>query len=59
MRETSGEAAARLAGGESQIETRRSWTGGLYHDLNANLKLVAEYTHASSDWLGGQSLSAT
>jgi hypothetical protein len=56
-RETTGEEAARLGGAESQVEMRRSWTGGVYHDLNKNLKLVAEGTRASTKWFGGQGQS--
>jgi hypothetical protein len=55
MDETAAEEAIRTAGGVSALETRRSWTGGVYHDLNKHLKVVGEYTRASSDWFGGQS----
>jgi hypothetical protein len=52
--ETASEAAARLAGGPAALEARRSWTGGLYHDVNKHLKVVAEYTRATSEWVTGQ-----
>jgi hypothetical protein len=56
MVETAAEAAARAAPGAlSGLESRKSVTAGAYHDLNANLKIVAEYTHAMADWFGGQS----
>jgi hypothetical protein len=55
MQETDGEKAARLGGGPSALRTRSSWTGGVYHDIAKNLKVVAEYTHATSEWHGGQS----
>ncbi len=54
MRETDAEEAARQGGGDSALRVRSSWTGGVYHDLNKNLKVVAEFTHASSEWHGGQ-----
>lgn len=57
VRETPGEAAVRQAGGASELEARRSWTAGVYQDLGKSLKLVAEYTHASSEWFSGQSQS--
>ena len=33
-------------------------TGGAYHDVNKNLKLVAEYTRSMSNWFGGRSQAA-
>lgn len=54
MDETASEAAVRAAGGPSALEARRSWTGGVYHDVNGHLKVVAEYTRAMSDWVAGQ-----
>ncbi len=54
MRETDAEKAARLAGGSSALRARSSWTGGVYHDVNKHLKVVAEFTHATSEWHGGQ-----
>jgi hypothetical protein len=55
MDETAQDAADRAAGGLAGLQRRKSWTGGVYHDLNANLKIVAEYTHAMADWFSGQS----
>jgi hypothetical protein len=52
--ETAGEAATRLAGGPAVLDARRSWTGGVYHDVNKHLKVVAEYTRATSEWVAGQ-----
>ncbi len=56
--ETSSEGAARLGGAPSVLASRKSMTGGVYHDLNKNLKVVAEYTHAMAGWFGGQSQAA-
>jgi hypothetical protein len=56
--ETRSETAARAAGQDSTLSARKSITGGLYHDLTKNVKLVAEYTHAMADWHGGQSQSS-
>jgi len=56
--ETSSEGAARLGGAPSVLASRKSVTGGVYHDLNKNLKVVAEYTHAMAGWFGGQSQAA-
>jgi hypothetical protein len=54
--ETASESAARVAGtAKPTLASRRSVTGGLYHDLNKNLKVVAEYTHAMAGWVTGQS----
>jgi hypothetical protein len=39
--------------GTSQVDTRRSITGAVYHDVNAALKLVAEYTWSQTKWFGG------
>jgi hypothetical protein len=58
MAETDGEAAARQSGGEAALRARRSFTGGVYHDLSKNLKVVAEYTHASSRWFGSKTQDA-
>lgn len=57
MRETDAEKAARVGGGASALRARSSWTGGVYHDLAKSLKVVVEYTHATSEWHGGQSQS--
>jgi Gram-negative porin len=57
MDETAAERAARQAGGPSDVERRSSWSGGVYHDVNKNLKVVAEYTRASSKWFAGQDQS--
>ena len=36
--------------GNGQFKTRRSVTGGLYHDVNSALKLIAEYTWSQSSY---------
>jgi hypothetical protein len=56
--ETASEASARLGGAPSALRSRKSVTGGAYHDVNQNLKLVAEYTHSMSDWFGGKGQAA-
>jgi hypothetical protein len=56
--ETASEASARLGGAPSALRSRKSVTGGAYHDVNKNLKLVAEYTRSMSDWFGGRSQAA-
>jgi hypothetical protein len=56
MKETDAEKAAR-GSGAGGVETRSSFTGGLYHDINKNLKVVAEYTMATTKWHGGQDQS--
>ena len=48
MQETASDTATRAAG--AQLDTRRSIVGGLYHDVNKNLKLVAEYTWLQTKW---------
>ena len=53
LKETSDDAAKRASGTTLGIDTRRSATVGLYHDVNAALKLVAEYTWVQTKWFGG------
>lgn len=53
--ETPSEAAARQGGAPATLESRKSVTAGVYHDLGKNLKVVAEYTHAMAGWFGGES----
>jgi hypothetical protein len=57
MKETAAELGAREAGKASTLATRRSFTGGIYHDINKNLKAVVEYTHAVGEWYSGPSQS--
>ncbi|HEY6908951.1 MAG TPA: hypothetical protein VI356_06260 [Myxococcales bacterium] len=57
MNETAAELAARQAGAPSTLSTRRSFTGGIYHDFNKNLKAVLEFTHAVGEWYSGPSQS--
>jgi hypothetical protein len=53
LKETDDDAARRAAGTVVGIDTRRSATVGLYHDVNAALKLVAEYTWVQTKWFDG------
>ncbi|HET9595440.1 MAG TPA: porin [Anaeromyxobacteraceae bacterium] len=53
IKETSDDATKRAAGAVVGIDTRRSATAGLYHDVNAALKLVAEYTWVQTKWFDG------
>jgi hypothetical protein len=55
-KETDADAAARATAAE--VDTRRSITGGLYHDVNAALKLIAEYTWTQTKWYGGADRSS-
>lgn len=57
MDETAAELAARQAAQPAALSARKSWTGGLYHDVNKHLKVIGEYTHAISEWHGGQDQS--
>jgi len=54
MDETAAERGVRAGGGNSELESQSMLTLGLYHDLNAHLKLVAEYSQARNEWFGGQ-----
>ncbi len=56
-KETDADAAARATSAE--IDTRRSITGGLYHNINSALKLVAEYTWTQTKWFGGADRSSS
>jgi hypothetical protein len=58
MKETSAEKAARTAGGAKGLDTRKSVTGAVYQTVAKHLKVVAEYTRATSEWHGGGSQSA-
>jgi hypothetical protein len=49
--ETTADGAVRATAAE--IETRRSITGGLYHNVNPSLRLAAEYTWSRTTWFGG------
>ncbi|MFL5271487.1 MAG: hypothetical protein ACJ79E_05450 [Anaeromyxobacteraceae bacterium] len=55
-KETDADAAVRSSAAE--VDTRRSITGGLYHDVNPALKLIAEYTWAQTKWYGGADRSS-
>jgi hypothetical protein len=54
MRETGAEEAARAGGAAALLERRWSITGGVYHDVNKYLKVMGEYTRATTEWFGGQ-----
>jgi hypothetical protein len=58
MDETPSEASARRGGAPSALGSRKSVTGGVYHDLRKDLKVVAEYTHVTAGWFGGKSQAA-
>jgi hypothetical protein len=47
----------RAFGGPAQIRFQRSITVGVYHDINAWLKIMAEFTRAKNEWFGGQDQS--
>lgn len=55
MDETPSEASARRGGAPASLGSRKSVTAGVYHDLRKDLKVVAEYTHATAGWFGGES----
>ncbi|ADE16761.1 conserved hypothetical protein [Nitrosococcus halophilus Nc 4] len=42
----------------ARIEEQRSYVVGVYHDVNANLKLVAEYSRVENEWHDGQEQEA-
>jgi len=53
MDETSAEKAVRDAIGNGELKQQDVITVGVYHDLNPNLKLVAEYNLANVEWFNG------
>jgi hypothetical protein len=55
-KETDADAAARSSAAE--VDTRRSITGGIYHDVNSALKIIAEYTWVQTKWFGGADRSS-
>lgn len=44
--------------GAARLEEQRAYVVGIYHDVNANLKLVAEYSRVENEWHGGQEQEA-
>ncbi|ADJ27481.1 porin [Nitrosococcus watsonii] len=42
----------------ARLEKQQSYVAGIYHDVNANLKLVAEYSRLENEWHGGQKQEA-
>lgn len=42
----------------ARIEEQRAYVVGVYHDVNANLKLVAEYSRVENEWHGGKEQEA-
>jgi len=57
MDETSADKALRQAGSEVQIEEQRLTGFGIYHDVNAHLKLIAEYFYTENEWFDGKEQS--
>lgn len=62
--ETSNDRSCRTGGGScvgaggARLEEQNSYVAGIYHDVNANLKLVAEYSRVENEWHGGQEQKA-
>lgn len=50
MDETSADKADRQAGIEVQIEEQTLWVFGVYHDINPNLKVMAEIMLTENSW---------
>ncbi|BAW81054.1 hypothetical conserved protein [Candidatus Nitrosoglobus terrae] len=50
--ETATDAALRLSGAGATIKDQQAYVAGIYHDVNANLKLVAEYSRIINEWYG-------
>jgi hypothetical protein len=50
--ETRADQLVRLSTGARQIEKQSSVTLGLYHDVNAWLKIAAEYNYSKNEWYG-------
>ncbi|QBQ53612.1 porin [Nitrosococcus wardiae] len=44
--------------GGARIDKQESYVVGIYHDVNANLKLVAEYSRVENEWHDGQEQDA-
>jgi hypothetical protein len=42
----------------ARLDEQNAYVVGLYHDVNANLKLVAEYSRVENEWHGGQDQKA-
>lgn len=54
MDETSRDKADRLAGTEVQIEEQTLWVFGVYHDINPNLKVMAEIMLTENTWFDNE-----
>ncbi len=54
MDETSADKADRLAGTEVQVEEQMLWVFGIYHDINAHLKVMAEVMLTENEWQDGE-----
>lgn len=52
--QTSAEKAGTITGYD--VDTRSMWTVGVYHDVTANLKLVAEYSQMEDEFHSGDEL---
>ncbi|MGB8274922.1 MAG: histidine kinase [Alphaproteobacteria bacterium] len=48
--ETAFERVVRLAGTNSQINVQRLYDAMVWHDINPNLRVVAEYGHQETEW---------
>lgn len=46
------------AGGTAHIEKQSAMTLGVYHDITANWKVMAEYTKATMEWFDGSDQSS-
>ncbi|MEZ4483482.1 MAG: histidine kinase [Syntrophotaleaceae bacterium] len=54
MDETSQDKIDRQAGVEVQIEEQTLWVFGVYHDINAHLKVMAEVMLTENEWQDGE-----
>jgi len=52
--ETSYEKGIRTGGGNAEIESQYMLTAMFTHDVNANLKLIAEVSHIELEWFNGE-----
>jgi hypothetical protein len=50
--ETASDANLRALGAGATLKNQQSYVAGIYHDVNANLKLVAEYSRVINEWYG-------
>jgi hypothetical protein len=50
--ETASDANLRALGAGATLKNQQAYVAGIYHDVNANLKLVAEYSRVINEWYG-------